>query len=213
MDGLKECFEENKDKEKREKFTCSFECFFKHHNVLDDNGEPSKEKLLAKVEGFEGEWKQTSIKIIEDCFAKQEEMKAKHGGGEKKEGCHPASAFMNMCLGKNFLQNCPAAQWNDCELLALHKKNNELSKEKALEYAASIEEGEWREKTKEIVESCWARLDAMKELSAQKPSKCPLLYMMMQICLSKKVFVECPAAEWHTTPFCEEAKQSNCLQD
>ncbi|KAL9700374.1 hypothetical protein quinque_003815 [Culex quinquefasciatus] len=116
MDGLKECFEENKDKEKREKFACSFECFFKHHNVLDDNGEPSKEKLLAKVEGFEGEWKQTSIKMIEECFAKHEEMKAKHGGGEKKEGCHPASGFMNMCLGKNFLQNCPAAQWNDSEL-------------------------------------------------------------------------------------------------
>ncbi|XP_038119921.1 uncharacterized protein LOC119769987 isoform X2 [Culex quinquefasciatus] len=92
-------------------------------------------------------------------------------------------------------------------------ENNELSKEKALEYVATIEEGEWREKTKEIIESCWAKLDAMKELSAQKPSKCPLLYMMMQICLGKKIFLECPAAEWHTTPFCEEAKQSNCLQD
>lgn len=78
-------------------------------------------------------------------------------------------------------------------------ENNELSKEKALEYVATIEEGEWREKTKEIIESCWAKLDAMKELSAQKPSKCPLLYMMMQICLGKKIFLECPAAEWHTS--------------
>lgn len=78
-------------------------------------------------------------------------------------------------------------------------ENNELSKEKALEYVATIEEGEWRDKTKDIVESCWARLEAMKELSAQKSSKCPLLYMMMQICLSKKMFVECPAGEWHTS--------------
>lgn len=73
------------------------------------------------MEGFEGEWKQTSIKMIEECFAKHEEMKAKHGGGEKKEGCHPASGFMNMCLGKNFLQNCPAAQWNDCEYLVANE--------------------------------------------------------------------------------------------
>ncbi|XP_039436878.1 uncharacterized protein LOC120418507 [Culex pipiens pallens] len=115
-EGLKECFEENKDKEKREMFACSLECFFKRYQVLEDDGEVSKEKMLAKVEGFEGEWKQTSTKMIEECFAKYDGLKAKYGDGGKKESCNPSSSFMNMCLSKKFIEYCPAEHWNDSDL-------------------------------------------------------------------------------------------------
>lgn len=71
--------------------------------------------MLAKVEAFEGEWKQTTIEMIEECFAKYDEMKAQNGDGGKKEGCNPSSSFMNMCLGKKFIEQCPTEHWNDCK--------------------------------------------------------------------------------------------------
>ncbi|XP_038120950.1 uncharacterized protein LOC119770342 isoform X1 [Culex quinquefasciatus] len=89
--------------------------------------------------------------------------------------------------------------------------NNELNEEKARDYVDHIEQDEWREQVADIVQSCWAKLDAMKQASAERTTKCPLFYMMMQMCLANRMFVYCPAREWHSSEFCEDAKQSQCL--
>ncbi|XP_055610631.1 general odorant-binding protein 68-like [Uranotaenia lowii] len=114
IDQLQKCMEENKDKEKKQKFACTAKCVYDANGLMNGD-EIATDKLLAKAEAINSDFKSTAVEIVNGCIQRMENHKAKHGQNAP-EGCPPGPMFMSMCIGKGYMHKCPDDKWTKSEV-------------------------------------------------------------------------------------------------
>ncbi|XP_055630139.1 uncharacterized protein LOC129770953 isoform X2 [Toxorhynchites rutilus septentrionalis] len=115
-DGLRECFE---DMEEKKMLGCAIKCLLEKRGLLIGD-EINEEKLLARIDSFEGEWKDTASNILKECSDKMRDMKAMMANMDpSKEVCNPTTVIYSLCIGKKSIESCPTNEWNDSELCNL----------------------------------------------------------------------------------------------
>ncbi|XP_062550144.1 uncharacterized protein LOC134214883 [Armigeres subalbatus] len=99
-----------------EKFFCATQSLLQEQNLL--NGDDiNVDAMKQKTEGFDDDWKQKSLQMIDACVERIQTMTAEmeQRGGPKGQ-CKPNAGMFIICVGKETIKNCPADKWNSSDV-------------------------------------------------------------------------------------------------
>ncbi|XP_055609218.1 general odorant-binding protein 68-like [Uranotaenia lowii] len=109
---LPPCEQEHDGKGMMQKWPCVMQCVFERDGLMN-GGQIDTDKLIAKAEAINDDFKDKAVQIAKQCVA---HMEKGNGNGNGKGECSVAPIKLSMCLAKGYVEHCPADKWTSSEV-------------------------------------------------------------------------------------------------
>ncbi|XP_055609219.1 general odorant-binding protein 66 [Uranotaenia lowii] len=91
---------------------CVMECLFERNGLLN-GGLIDTDKLIAKAEALNDDFKDKAVEITKDCVLHMEKQNVTNND---RRACGVSPLKMALCIGRGYIHHCPANKWTSSEV-------------------------------------------------------------------------------------------------